>query len=189
MSKQNLVVIGASTGGPQTVKRVFSKLPVLNASIILVQHMPKYVNASFVKSMKRVANMEIKLISDGMPLEKGVVLVAPSEVHTEIIHNGIAKLVHGDKVNFVRPAIDVTMKSLVSGSKTNIIGVILTGMGSDGAEGLAYIKDVGGTTLAQDEASSIIYGMPKVAAATGKVDFILSPEAIADKITELVQRK
>ena len=183
---ETLVVIGASTGGPQTVRRVISQLPVIDACIIIVQHMPIHVNQSITKSMSRLTDMEVKLAEDGMHLQTGQILVAPSEVHLELVNNQIVRLVEGEKVNFVRPAIDVTMNSIKDSPKIKVIGVILTGIGSDGAAGISHIRSVGGVTIAQDEASSVIYGMPRAAVETGNVDFVLPPEMIGDKISELV---
>ena len=186
LSCETLVVIGASTGGPQTVRRVISQLPVIDACIIIVQHMPIHVNQSITRSIARLTDMEAKIAEDGMRLQKGQILVAPSEVHLELVDNQIVRLVEGEKVNFVCPAIDVTINSIQDSPKIRVIGVILTGMGSDGATGISHIRSLGGVTIAQDEASSVIYGMPRAAVETDNVDFILPPELIGDKISELV---
>ena len=107
----------------------------------------------------------------------------------KVLGNRMIKLVEGEKVNYVRPSIDVLMMSLNEDPITNIIGVIATGMGSDGAEGIRHIKNIGGTTLAQNEATCVIYGMPKVAFETGAIDFVLTPKGIAVKIEELLSRE
>jgi len=130
--------------------------------------------------------MEVYIGEDGMCLKNGTIVIAPSEVHLELDHNRTVKLIEGEKVNYVCPAVDVTMKSIQKSPEVNVIGVILTGMGSDGAEGISHIKQLGGMTIAQDEPTSVIYGMPRAAAETGNVDFILSPELIGDKLTQLV---
>jgi len=95
-------------------------------------------------------------------------------------------LVNSEKVNYVRPSVDVTMNSMQKKPAQQIIGVILTGMGKDGAQGISHIKQIGGITIAEDEKSSIIYGMPKEAFETGNIDFVLTPEEIRDKLIELV---
>ena len=186
---ETLVIIGASTGGPQTVRRLISQLPFLDACIIVVQHMPVHVNQSITKSISRLTDMSVKLAEDGMQIEKGQILIAPSEVHLELVDNQFVRLVDGEKVNFVRPAIDVTMKSIQDTPKIKAIGVILTGIGSDGASGISHIRSLGGVTIAQDEASSVLYGMPRAAVETGNVDFVLPPEMIGDKISELVDSR
>lgn len=189
MSKcDSVVVIGASTGGPQTLRRVIAKLPVLDACVVIVQHMPQHVNESIRKSLSRLTEMKVELAEDGMALENGLVLIAPSEVHLEFENNERVKLVEGEKVNFVCPSVDVTMRSLQKSSRIRSVGIVLTGMGSDGARGISHIKNLGGVTIAQDEESCIIYGMPRAAAETGKVDYILPPEMIGDKITELTSK-
>jgi len=165
---------------------VISQLPVIDACIIIVQHMPIHVNQSITRSIARLTDMEVKIAEDGMRLQKGQILVAPSEVHLELVDNQIVRLVEGEKVNFVCPAIDVTINSIQDSPKIRVIGVILTGMGSDGATGISHIRSLGGVTIAQDEASSVIYGMPRAAVETDNVDFILPPELIGDKISELV---
>lgn len=186
MSLKNIVVIGASTGGPETLRKVFSDLLVLDACAIIVQHMPVYVNESVREEIASVTNMEIKLAENGDPLQHGRVYLAPSLVHTEIRSNRGIALVKGEKVNFVCPSIDVTMKSLIPVPTMNIVGIVLTGMGSDGAHGISHIKQLGGITIAQDEPTSIIYGMPKAAAETGDVDFVLPMAKIPLKIIEII---
>lgn len=183
---RTIIVIGASTGGPQTLRRLVDRLPVLDACIIIVQHMPVHVNNSIRKSLSQLTDMEVRIGEDGMRLKNGTIIIAPSEVHLELDRNRTVKLIEGEKVNYVCPAVDVTMKSIQKSPEVNVIGVILTGMGSDGAKGISHIKQLGGMTIAQDEPTSVIYGMPRAAAETGNVDFILSPELIGDKLTQLV---
>ncbi len=183
---RTIIVIGASTGGPQTLRKVVDRLPVLDACIIIVQHMPVHVNNSIRRSLSQLTDMEVYIGEDGMRLKNGTIVIAPSEVHLELDQNRTVKLIEGEKVNYVCPSVDVTMKSIQKSSEVNFIGVILTGMGSDGAEGISHIKQLGGMTIAQDEPTSVIYGMPRAAAETGNVDFILSPELIGDKLTQLV---
>ena len=185
-NSRNMVIIGSSSGGPQTLKRVLARLYLLNACVIIVQHMPKFINASLQNSLARATAMQVEIAEDGTYLEDGIVLIAPSETHLELVDNRTVKLNYGEKVNFVCPSVDVTMKSVARRPWVNVIGAVLTGIGIDGAQGIKHIKNVGGVTIAQDEETSTIYGMPKAAVATGKVDFILPPEAIGDKIRELV---
>ena len=148
--------------------------------------MPKFVNDSFTRRLNQLTDMSVKIAEDGEYIKTGKVYVAPSEQHLKLINNRIIRLFHGEKVNFVCPSIDVTMKSLKKMADDKIIGIILTGMGRDGAEGISHVKEVGGITIAQDEETSIIYGMPKEAFKTGNVDLVLSTGKIREKLVELV---
>lgn len=188
MKCDTVVIIGASTGGPQTLRRLISRLPTLEACVLIVLHMPKHVNWSIRKSISDSTRMDVRLAEDGMEMENGVILIAPSEVHMVIENNRYIRLVEGPKVNFVCPSIDVTMQSVQPEPPIKVIGVILTGMGSDGAGGIAHVRDIGGVTIAQDEETSTVYGMPRAAADTGRLDYILPPEMIGDKIAELTGR-
>ena len=181
MSLHNLIVMGISTGGPKTLKRVFGGLPRLDAAIVLVQHMPSFINQSICRTLAGLTSMDVTLAADGQRLESGGVYLAPSEVHLELVNNSRVRLFRGPKVCFVCPAADVLMKSVRRTSR-RLIGVIMTGMGHDGSEGIRHVKGVGGLTLAQDEASSAIWGMPGSAVETGCVDEILSPEGIRDRL-------
>ena len=170
------------------MRRVLENFPTINnVCIIIVQHMPKHINESIRKSLARVTQMNVKLAEDGDSLKNDVILLAPGDVHLEIVDNQRIRLVDSGKVNFVRPSIDVAMKSLQVNPSINAIGVILTGMGSDGVEGVSHIKQLGGATIAQDRLSCVVFGMPRLATETGDVDFVLSPETIGDKIAELIQ--
>lgn len=182
----NIIVIGASTGGPKVLMEILSALPVLNAALVIVQHMPPEFDRSFAGSLDGKIKMKVELAEGGSFLETGKVSFAPSRLHLRVVHNMRIDVYSGDKVNFVCPSVDVTMKSLSKNRTGKTVGVVLTGMGNDGASGIAHIKDIGGVTIAQDEKTSIVYGMPKMAAATGKVDFILSKDDIGAKLLELV---
>lgn len=181
-----IVVIGSSAGGPRILKDLFKGLPLINCSMIIIQHMPQFVNESISQSLDNCTDMTVCLAKDGDILKNGTVYVVPSEVHARIIHNHHIRLVQGEKVNYVCPAADVTMTSLTKETGIRHIGIVLTGMGRDGADGICHIKSIGGTTIAQDEKSSIIFGMPKEAVETGCVDWVLSPEQIHQKLIELV---
>jgi two-component system chemotaxis response regulator CheB len=181
----NLIVMGISTGGPRTLARVFNNLPRLKAGLVMVQHMPAFINHAFCKTLSAGTDMDVILAEQGMAVEPGCVLVAPSECHLELVDNRRVRLVDGEKVNYVRPAVDVTMLSLRRAPALRAVGVVMTGLGRDGADGIAHIHDIGGVTIAQDEESSVIFGMPGAAIETGKVDHVLPPEGIRRKIVEL----
>jgi two-component system, chemotaxis family, protein-glutamate methylesterase/glutaminase len=182
---KTIVVIGASAGGPRVLKTLFHGMPRLRASVIVVQHMPKFINDSLRDSLAAETRMRVVIAQNGDPLEDGTVYIAPSEVHLVVRHNRSLRLAHGEKVNYVCPAVDVTMNSLFMEFGASFIGVVLTGMGRDGADGVVHVRRIGGVTLAQDEKTSSIFGMPKEAIATGCVDFVLPPEKIRVKIEEL----
>jgi two-component system chemotaxis response regulator CheB len=182
MKKRNIVIIGISTGGPKILRGFFDSLPLLDASIVLVQHMTKCANKSLCKTLNSLTEMEVKIACHGELMKPGVVYFAPSEIHLELVNNKTIQLVDGPKVCFVRPAVDVTMKSVKKTSGDNITGIIMTGMGKDGTEGLSHIKSIGGVTIAQDEKTSVIWGMPKSAINTGKVDYVLSTKGIRNKL-------
>lgn len=167
------------------LEELFSRLPRLNSRIIIVQHITPIIDEAFVKSLSRIASMPVSLATDGEMLKSGQLHVAPGGVHLTVENNARIRLVAGEKVNSVRPSIDVAMKSLIRPSSGRLVGVILTGMGSDGAAGIAHLKQLGGITIAQDQQSSVIYGMPKAAVETGKIDFVLSTPGIGKKLEEL----
>ena len=188
MKKQNIVIIGISTGGPKTLRGFFDGLPLLDASIILVQHMTKCANKSLCGTLNKLTEMEVRIACHGENIKPGIVYFAPSEVHLELTNNKMVQLVNTPKVCFVRPSVDVTMKSIRKATGDNITGIIMTGMGKDGAEGLSHIKSIGGVTFAQDENTSVIWRIPKEAINTGKVDYVLSPEGIRNKLISQMGR-
>lgn len=180
-----LIVIGSSAGGPRILKEIFTGMPLLNGSIVIVQHMPIYINQTLSDSLNGFTDMSVEIARDGVMLENSKIYVAPSEVHLELIDNKKIHLFNGEKVNFACPSIDVTFQSLKIEIGTKLIGIILTGMGKDGARGIKHVKSLGGTTIVQDKETSVIFGMPKEAIDTGTVDFILTPDQIREKLIEL----
>jgi two-component system, chemotaxis family, protein-glutamate methylesterase/glutaminase len=183
---ENLIVIGASAGGPRILKEIFTDMPVLNAGVVLIQHMPKFINESLRQSIAGGTRMKTKIAENQEFLENGTLYVAPSEKHLKLLHNRQIRLFDGDKVNYVCPSVDVVMLSVKPVPGMSSVGLVLTGMGRDGAEGIAHLKHIHGTTIAQDEASSVIFGMPKEAISTGCVDWILPPAEIRKKLIDLV---
>lgn len=181
-----LVLIGASTGGLRVLGSIFSNSPKLNASIIVIQHMRKGINEPFKKRLNENTEMGVKIAEDGDILEAGEVYIAPSGLQMEILDNRRIRLFSNERATSVKPAIDVTMKSLKDIPGSMVVGVILTGMGKDGVDGITHIKSIGGITIAQDRDSSAIYGMPGAAVETGDVDFSLPPEEIREKLIEVV---
>ena len=182
----NIVIIGSSAGGPRILKKLFTGMPFLNGCILVIQHMPKFVNDSLNSMLDGCTDMTVRIAKDGEKLERGHVYVAPSEIHLELENNRTIRLREGEKVNFVCPSVDVTMKSVKKIPGALLIGIILTGMGKDGAEGIRHIKKMDGITMAQDEKTSVIFSMPREATQTGTVDFILTPDEIREKLVELL---
>ena len=186
MVKKNLVVIGVSTGGPFTLKELFAELPPLNAAFVIVLHITQQMDYRIAQGLDAVASMPVALAVNGEHLKAGNIYLAPGGYHLKLDGNQKVVLCEGERVNYVQPSVDVTMQSLTRPLSGRLIGIVLTGMGKDGAEGIRHIKKVGGITMAQDQKSSTIYGMPKAAAQTGAVDFVLPPKKIAAKLVELL---
>jgi len=186
MGIRNLVVIGVSTGGPLTLKELFRGLPPLDAAFLIVLHITPTMDYRIAQGLAAVASMPVTLAEDGEYLRNGNIYLAPGGVHLRLDGNQKVVLCEGPRVNYVQPAVDVTMLSLSRQLKGRLIGIVLTGMGKDGADGIRHVKDMGGITIAQDQNSSTIYGMPKAAAQTGAVDYVLPPKKIAGKLTELL---
>ncbi|TDX51359.1 protein-glutamate methylesterase/protein-glutamine glutaminase [Orenia marismortui] len=185
-SNKKLVVIGASTGGPRALKEVVTLLPEdLNAEILIIQHMPPGFTTSLAERLNKLSKIKVKEAQEGDRLEKGLALLAPGDYHM-VIERGKVSLSQSDKVHNVRPAVDITMESVIAEYGNNIVGVLLTGMGKDGAEGLKLIRDAGGQTIAQDEESCVVYGMPKAAYELGAVDVVKSIDDIAVEIVRRV---
>ncbi|WP_051412269.1 protein-glutamate methylesterase/protein-glutamine glutaminase [Halonatronum saccharophilum] len=184
---KKLLVIGASTGGPRAIKDVVTLLPKdINADIIIVQHMPAGFTTSLAERLDGLSHIKVKEAQEGDRLEKGKALLAPGGYHM-LVKRGKVTLSKEDKVHNVRPAIDVTIKSIIEEYGSNTVGVLLTGMGKDGAEGLKMIKGAGGQTIAQDEDTSVVYGMPKVAYNIGAVDVVKPIGSIAKEIIRMLK--
>ncbi|WP_292490293.1 CheB methylesterase domain-containing protein [Methanoculleus sp. 10] len=182
---RTIVVIGSSTGGPRTLETIFSRFPLVDATIIIVQHMPHYINSALCRRLREISRMEAKIGEDGERIEHGTIYVAPSDVHLNLVGNRVIHLFNDEKVQYVRPSIDVAMMSLERNGDDRFVGVILSGMGSDGAEGIRHIKAVGGVTLAQTIRTCAIHAMPRAAFETGRVDQMLPPEGIRERIIRI----
>ena len=177
-----VISIAASTGGPPAVTYVLSHLPSNVPPILVVQHMPKGVTKLFADGLNQSCKFKVKEAEEGDYVQEGLALIAPGGFHMAVTKNGRITLNQDPPVNYVRPAADVMMFSLaeVYGSKN--IGVVLTGMGSDGAKGIKTIKDKGGATIAQNQETCVIFGMPNVAIQTGGVDVIAPLDRIPREI-------
>lgn len=179
---KKIVVIGSSTGGPNALRRIISRLPNgFNAPVVIVQHISQGFTSSLAKSLDQISELTVKEAGQDEELLKGTVYLAPHGNHLFINTRRIV-LQHGPPINGVVPSADCAMISAANSFGRNAVGVILTGMGKDGAKGIERIKKAGGRTIVQDEASSAIFGMPKASLKTGSVDLVAS----LDKIPELL---
>ncbi|NOZ76313.1 MAG: chemotaxis response regulator protein-glutamate methylesterase [Euryarchaeota archaeon] len=184
--EEKLVVIGASTGGPSAIYEILSALPEnFPAGILIVQHMPLGFTKPMAQRLDSTCPLTVKEAADTDRIVPGMVYVAPGNRHMLVNQDRIF-LDDGPKVHGVRPSVDVTMKSASQHYGSNLIGIILTGMGTDGTEGIESIKKRGGRTIAQDEATSTIFGMPKAAIATGAVDKVLPLQEIPAELISMV---
>ncbi len=187
-----LVAIGISTGGPNALRTVFSKLDKdLEPPVLVVQHMPAGFTDEFAKSLSRICPFEVKEAADGDLVRRGRILIAPGDRHIEVERKQLAPIVHVTEdppENGHRPSADVLFRSVAREYGNHALGVIMTGMGRDGARELGSIYREGGYTLGQDEASSVVYGMPKVAHELGYVREQAGVDDMAAKIMDVVAR-
>lgn len=180
-----VVAIGISAGGPATLHKLIPKLPQEFPPIVLTQHMPADFTGPFAKRLCEESELEVREAKAGDELKPGLLLIAPGSCHLKVLKQGaryVVQLDDGPKVSGFRPSVDVLFDSVARAFKDNAIGLVMTGMGCDGAEGIKSLRKAGAKTLAQDQESSVVYGMPKAAAATGCVDRIVSLAEIPDAI-------
>lgn len=191
----DVVAVGTSTGGPPALQALLQKFPaVISFGLLIVQHMPQGFTGPLARRLDSICNIHVKEAEDGDRIEPGLALIAPSGLHmtvkkilsSDLGVEGKIKL-DAEPLNSIhRPSVDVLFKSVAKVYGRRAIGVILTGMGSDGAKGLQLIKEHGGFTVAQDEATSTIFGMPKVAIENGVVDRIIPITSMAEEILKKV---
>jgi two-component system chemotaxis response regulator CheB len=181
-NSDKIIFIAASTGGPPAISSVLKNLPRDPPPILVVQHMPKGVTKLFADGLNQECNFKVKEAEEGDMLQDGLALIAPGGFHMIVTKEDKVALTQDPPVNFVRPAADVTMFSLAEIYGKKNVSVVLTGMGSDGAKGTVAIKAKGGATIAQDEKTSVVYGMPKVACETGFIDVVAPLESIPKEI-------
>lgn len=188
---ESIVCIGASTGGTESLRVVLEALPADCPGIVIVQHMPEKFTASFAKRLDSLCEADVREAVDGAAILRGQVLIAPGNLHTMVERSGANYRVsvrEGPLVSRHRPSVDVLFRSAARAAGSNAVGVIMTGMGDDGARGLEEMKQAGARTVAQDEATSVVFGMPKEAIARGCVDRIVPLGQIAAEILRLAAR-
>ena len=190
-AKTEIIAIGISTGGPDALRVVFSKLdPDLKVPIVVVQHMPAGFTNEFAKSLDRICPLDVKEAEDGDVIIPGRIIIAQGNKHLEIEKKGghaFARLSDSPLVSGHRPSADVLFASVAMSYTNNVLGVIMTGMGRDGAQHLGTIYKEGGMTLGQDEQSAVVYGMPRVAYELGHVMEQVSLQNMARRICEVAK--
>lgn len=183
-----VVAIGASTGGTEALTQLLTRLPHNAPGIVIVQHMPEHFTRSFAERLDELCAIEVKEATDGDGVFPGRALLAPGNYHMMLRRSGARYYVQvksGPLVSRHRPSVDVLFKSVARYAGKNAIGVIMTGMGRDGAAGMKLMKESGSQNIAQDEATSVVFGMPKEAVAAGGVDFVLPLHGIPEKFLRL----
>ncbi|MEH3038065.1 MAG: chemotaxis response regulator protein-glutamate methylesterase [Sphingomonas adhaesiva] len=187
-----VVCIGASTGGTEALREVLEALPANSPGIVIVQHMPESFTRAFAKRLDGLCQVDVKEAEDGDTVMRGRVLIAPGGLrHTMLERQGARYVVsvrEGPLVSRHRPSVDVLFRSAARNAGANAVGIILTGMGDDGARGLLEMKEAGARTFAQDEASSVVFGMPKEAIARGAADRVIPLAGVARELLQATAR-
>ena len=186
-STEKLIAIGASTGGTEAIKEVLTKLPADAPGVLITQHMPEHFTKSFADRLNTLCKISVKEAEHNERILPGHAYIAPGHSHLLLRRSGaryIVELNQGPLVNRHRPSIDVLFRSVANVAGANALGVILTGMGKDGVKGLLEMKQAGSHTIAQDEASCVVFGMPKEAIAAGAVREVLPLQNIARRTVE-----
>lgn len=189
ISSEKLVIIGASTGGTEAIRTVLEPLPANSPAILIAQHMPGGFTRSFAERLDRLCNIAVKEAEDGERILPGHAYIAPGTAHLKLARSGanyVARLDDGPPVNRHRPSVDVLFRSAAENAGRNAIGVLLTGMGKDGARGLLEMRQAGAFTFAQDEASCVVFGMPREGIALGGACDVVALEHMAERILKQV---
>jgi two-component system chemotaxis response regulator CheB len=185
VTTDRIVAIGASTGGTEALQKVLEGMPPDSPGIVIVQHMPEIFTRAFADRLNGICAIEVREAADGDRVTNGRALVAPGNRHTLLRRSGAqyaVEVVDGPLVSRHRPSVDVLFRSVAQAAGPNAVGVIMTGMGADGAEGLLEMRQAGAATLAQDETSCVVFGMPKEAIARGAVEEIVPLPCVAEAI-------
>jgi two-component system chemotaxis response regulator CheB len=178
----SVIAIGASTGGTQAIEAVLRQMPESCPPIVITQHIPPVFSAAFASRLNTLCRMEVKEAKDGDIVAPGRALIAPGDFHMVLKRvDGVLRAVvrDGPRVHYQRPAVDVLFRSVAAANLRHVAGVLLTGMGADGAEGLLEMRKAGAFTVAQNEATSVVFGMPKVAIAMEAATQVLPLQKIS----------
>lgn len=188
---QRIIAMGTSTGGTLALEAILTQLPPNTSGIVIVQHMPAVFTAMFADRLNPLCQIEVREAKDGDRVIPGLALIAPGGKHMALKRNGAIYAVEvfdGEPVNRHRPSVDVLFRSVARTAGAHALGIIMTGMGNDGAHALKEMHDAGATTIAQDKASSIVFGMPMEAIKLGAVDYTLPLNQIAAAIVSYDRR-
>jgi len=188
-TSDKIIAIGASTGGTEALKTILTGMPPNSPGILIVQHMPAKFTTAFAERLNGLCRIRVKEAESDDFVSSGTALIAPGNYHMILRRSGARYYVEvkdGPMVHHQRPSVDILFKSTAQYAGPNSIGVILTGMGSDGAEGLLEMKRSGAKTIAQDEKSCVVFGMPKEAIKLGAVDMVVSLNQMTEKIIDMV---
>ncbi|HIJ77991.1 MAG: chemotaxis response regulator protein-glutamate methylesterase [Desulfobulbaceae bacterium] len=188
-STDKVIAIGASTGGTEAIRTVISRFPATMPGVVIVQHMPPGFTKMFAERLNGICDMQVKEAESGDRVMPGRILIAPGDIHMRIQRSGgIYKVVcePGEKVCGHRPSVEVLMQSVAKHVGANAIGVMLTGMGADGADAMLAMRQSGARTMAQDEASSVVFGMPNEAFKRGGAEKLVPLDKIAASIMQLL---
>ena len=180
-----VIALGASTGGTEALRTILEALPADAPGVLVVQHMPEGFTRAFADRLDRTCRIEVKEAADGDRVLDGRALIAPGQRHLSLRRSGahyVVELDDGPLVSRHRPSVDVLLRSVAAAAGRNAVGAILTGMGDDGAAGLLEMKRAGAVTLAQDEASCVVFGMPRAAIERGAVDHVVPLEHMAARV-------
>ncbi len=187
-----VVAMGSSTGGTEALKAVLSRLPANSPGIVVVQHMPPKFTTAFAQRLNGLSQIEVREAKDGDTVTPGLALIAPGNYHMVLRRSGaryFVQIKQGPLVCHQRPSVDVLFHSVAEYAAKNAVGVIMTGMGKDGAEGMQAMHEAGARTIAQDEASCVVFGMPQEAIKRGGVDKVVSLDKIPDTILDALEAK
>lgn len=185
LSSEKLIAIGASTGGTEAIRHVLQPLPASSPALLITQHMPPGFTRSFAERLNKLCQITVKEAEDGERVLPGHAYIAPGDRHLELARSGAnyqVRLHDGPPVNRHRPSVDVLFRSVAQFAGRNAVGVILTGMGNDGAAGMLEMHRAGAYTLAQNETSCVVFGMPREAIATGGVNEIVELERMSQRM-------
>jgi len=185
---EKVIIVGASTGGTEAIREFLVALPPDTAGIVIVQHMPEHFTASFARRLNELCRVTVKEAEDNDTVLRGRALIAPGNFHTLLKRSGARYFVEvrdGPLVSRHRPSVDVLFRSAARYAGKNAVGVIMTGMGDDGAKGLLEMKQAGAATLAQDEATCVVFGMPQEAIKLGAAERVLPLKEIAPAVLRL----
>jgi len=191
-STDKIIAIGASTGGTEAIRRVIEKFPASTCGTVIVQHMPGGFTKMFSERLNQLCPMQVKEAEHGDRIRTGLILVAPGGKQLEVVRSGgfyQVRLGSEEKVSGHCPSVDVMMHSVAKHGGANAIGAMLTGMGQDGAQGMLAMKQAGARCIAQDEATSVVFGMPKVAYEKGGAEQLVPLDKMAQTLLNLLTGK